>query len=229
MVTPDLPLYHVGPPLDFGPLPTIFYFALSGPDTLTVDPYNQPVQFLQGKAVRIFSMTLPGHDEGPKEAMAYWAQNPSCIEAFLASAKQALLFTIENGFADPAKLGVMGLSRGGFIAAHVAAEQPQVRALLGFAPITRLGALPEFASCPQSHLDLIHLTPLAKKHVRLYIGNADTRVGTRDCVDFALHLAAQKRSAQVELFITPSIGHMGHGTAPEIFQQGSEWLYSICS
>ncbi len=29
---------------------------------------------------------------------------------------------------------------------------------------------------------------------------------------------------EVELFITKSIGQMGHGTAPDTFKQGSEWI-----
>jgi hypothetical protein len=34
------------------------------------------------------------------------------------------------------------------------------------------------------------------------------------------------RVAQVELLIYPSIGQMGHGTPPEIFKQGADWIAS---
>ena len=43
----SISIYHVGPPLELGPLPTFFYFALSGEESLTLNPYNQPVSFLR--------------------------------------------------------------------------------------------------------------------------------------------------------------------------------------
>ena len=52
--------FFVGPPLEEGPFPTLIYFALSAEDSLQCDPFNQPVQFLEGLPLRIFSITLPG-------------------------------------------------------------------------------------------------------------------------------------------------------------------------
>ncbi len=238
-VAPDVTLYHVGPALDHGPLPTLFYFALSGPDSLTLDPFNQPVQFLQGEMIRVFSMTLPGHENGlpASKAIALWAEDlakgTDCIGDFLDSAQLAVDFAIREQFADPKKMAAAGLSRGAFIAAHLAARESKFRFLLGFAPLTSLSKSKEFAGFPKKdfiqHLDLAHLADqLADRHVRLYIGNCDTRVGTRNCFDFAMALVDRKkiRTAQVELLISPSIGQMGHGTPPEIFQQGMRWIAS---
>ena len=151
-------LYHTGPPLDYGPLPSFFYFALSGPDSLTQDPFNQPVQFLLGKMVRIFSMTLPGHENNlPAEnAMRLWAEDISSgvdpIEPFLTSISKALDFGIKEGFIDSEKMGVGGLSRGGFIACHVAARDEKIRSLLAFAPLTRLALIKEFSSLQSNPL-----------------------------------------------------------------------------
>src|SRR5690606_34160312 len=120
-------------------------------------------------------------------------------------------------FADPNKLATGGLSRGAFLAAHLAARDERFRSLLGYAPLTRLGALKEFASLKDNALDLIHLAKaLSDRHVRLYIGNDDKRVGTRDCFDFAMALVQEKkaRTSQVEMTITPSLGRDGHGTSP---------------
>lgn len=223
-VAPDITLYHTGPALDHGPLPSLFYFALSGPDSLCLDPFNQPVQFLQGEMVRIFSMTLPGHENDlpAKDAMKIWAEDINRVAVFLDQAQQAVDFAIAEQFADPNKLSTAGLSRGGFIAAHLAARDPRFRHLICFAPLTKLGKLKEFPDTASS-LDLIHLADaLGDRHVKLFIGNEDTRVGTRECFEFAMELVAKKktRSAQVELFIYPSVGQMGHGTPPEIFKQG---------
>lgn len=230
-VAPDITLYHSGPALDHGPLPSFFYFALSGPDSLTLDPFNQPVQFLDGKMIRVFSMTLPGHEANlpAAGATALWASDINSIDRFLDQAQRAVEFAIREKFVDPNKMATAGLSRGGFIAAHLAAREERFRFLLGFAPLTRLGKLKEFAGHKDTGLDLIHLAAaLSDRHVRLYIGNDDTRVGTRDCFDFATALVEKKKTrvSQVELFITPSIGQMGHGTSPEIFQQGANWIAS---
>ena len=234
-VGPDITLYHTGPALDYGPLPSFFYFSISGPDSLMLDPFNQPVQFLHGEMIRVFSMTLPGHENGlpAKEAMSLWAEDISkgidCVGDFLEKAKMAIDFAIREKFVNPHKMATGGLSRGGFIAAHLAARDERFRFLLGFAPLTKLGRIKEFHGMKENtlvrSLDLTHLShPLSNRHVRLYIGNQDTRVGTHECFEFAMSLVEHKKQAQVELFITPSIGQMGHGTPPEIFQQGAQWI-----
>lgn len=238
-MAPDVTLYHTGPALDHGPLPSFFYFCLSGPDTLCLDPFNQPVQFLHGQMIRIFSLTLPGHENGlpATGAMKIWAEDlekgGSTFRDFLDSVQLALDFAIREKFASPTQLAAGGLSRGAFIAAHVAARDERFRHLLGFAPLTRLSKLKEFHHHQENpivnRLDLIHLaTTLSDRHVKLYIGNDDTQVGTRECFDFATSIVKQKKTriAQTEFQIYPSIGKNGHGTPPEIFKQGAEWVRS---
>lgn len=242
---PDVTLYHSGPALDHGPLPSFFYFSLSGPDSLNLDPFNQPVQFLQGKMIRIFSMTLPGHEANlpATEALSVWASDfkkgLDPIGQFLDSAVTALDFAIREKFVDPGRLAVGGLSRGGLIAAHLAARYEKIRFLLGFAPLTKFHYAKEFSHLKEHPLvksyNLENLSEsLYDRHTRLYIGNCDTLVSTHSCFDFAMSLAAKAeekkiRSPQVELFIYPSIGRMGHGTPPEIFQQGADWVFKCLS
>ncbi len=45
---------------------------------------------------------------------------------------------IDQHVVDPEKIGAMGLSRGAFIASHIAALVPEIKHILGFAPLTRL-------------------------------------------------------------------------------------------
>ncbi|MCB1084213.1 MAG: hypothetical protein KDK61_07865, partial [Simkania sp.] len=68
--------FFVGPRLEEGPLPTLIYFALSAEDSLERDPFNQPVQFLEGLPLRIFSITLPGHENNlpPEDALNVWEE-----------------------------------------------------------------------------------------------------------------------------------------------------------
>ncbi len=236
----SLEVYHVGPPLNQGPLPTLFYFALSGQDSLELAPYNQPVVYLRSSAIRIFSFTLPGHGPGIKntEAIQRWArafqEGKDPIKEFINTAKANITFLIQQRLIDESRMATAGLSRGGYMATHLAAEMPQIKTILGFAPLTRLDLSTEFNMLPESPIieqsNLFHLIPkLIDRNLCFHIGNVDTRVHTDECFMFIHKLAkvAQEnriRSPQVEMVIHPSIGHHGHGTAPSTFLEGVNWL-----
>lgn len=231
---------YLGPDLIEGPLPSFFYFALSEQESLTLDPYNQPAAFLASYPMRIFSMTLPGHGGAlqEKEAMHFWAQEMArghfLIEDFLNQCVLAIEKMVEKNWLIPEKCGVGGLSRGAFIASHVAARLPFIRTLLGFAPLTKLSALRTFADVAQHQevqsLNLENLIDaLSDRTIRFYIGNHDTRVGTEHCFQFIAKTAETAyesgiRSSPIELIIGPSIGHMGHGTSKEVFEAGAKWM-----
>jgi dienelactone hydrolase len=238
-VCPDTSLYHVGPPLDLGPLPSFFYFSLSGPDSLSLDPFNQPVQFLHGKMIRVFSMTLPFHENNlpASQAIPSWAhdfaQNKDPIDHFLTSFDTALDFAIQERFINPDKIAVGGLSRGGFVALHAAAKQERLQYVLAFAPITKLSKLKEFSSLSNNPLidayDIERIgSKLGSRNIRFHIGNRDTLVDTRSCFDAAMKIVehSEKRSPSVSFHLHPSIGHKGHGTPPEIFLAGADWIAS---
>ena len=225
----------LGPSLDQGPLPAVFYFSLSAHDSLHLDPYNQPVVFLRSPDIRIFSLTLPGHDRlPPNQALRTWAdevhQGRDVIQTFIHEAADYIYHLIDNHVIDPKKLGLMGLSRGAFIASHLAALLPEVRTILGFAPLTRLGNAKEFQGINTDRWDLSQLTEkLYDRTVRFYIGNRDKRVSTESCFEFISQLAETAytnkiSSSPIELIIGPSMGHQGHGTSPEVFKQGAVWL-----
>ncbi len=235
-------LHVIGPPLDRGPLPGLFYFALSGRDSLLQDPYNQCLQQLPLEQMRCFSLTLPGHEDSSKyiTGIAHWA---ACFAAgkdllgeFTALAMTALDH-LERLKILAQKIAVAGLSRGAFIASHLAAKDKRVCGLLGFAPLTRLDKSPDFlelnSSLHLADLDLINIVAqLARLPVKFFIGNRDLRVGTRHCFDFIDSLANAAylqglRSPPVELSIYPSVGYQGHGTPPEIFTAGANWIKTI--
>lgn len=239
-LTPDIHIAHIGPSKEKEPLPAIFYFALSSQESLTVDPFNQPIQYLQNYPVRIFSMNIPAHgpNKSPLDAMNVWAQELSekknIISAFVDQCIFSINTLIERRLVLREKIGFMGLSRGGFIAAHVAIKFPQVRAILGFAPMTSLTSIREFSSLEQSSLVQAlnlqnYLEDLCDKTIRFYIGNRDVRVSTDQCYQFIRKLADiayEKgiRSPPIELILSPSIGHMGHGTSKNTFLNGASWL-----
>lgn len=222
------------------PLPALFYFALSGDESLSLDPYNQPAAFLKNHSMRIFSLTLPFHGAGssPLEALSFWASELSrghdLIEEFVQTVKRVFEQLVQIGAIDPNHVGVSGLSRGAFIACHVAAKIPEMKTILGFAPLTELSYAKEFHNVQDlpivKNLGLHTLIQaLVGRTLRFYIGNLDTRVSTPLCFQFieSLCKASHKqgvRSPQVELLIGPSIGHQGHGTSKEIFENGATWM-----
>ena len=230
----------MGPPHADGPLPALFYLCSSGEESLTTDPYNQPVNYLSSLPLRVFSFTLPCHGPGYDHAdgIPCWAravahqQDP--LSPFFEQAANTVEELVQEGWVDAKQLAAAGLSRGAFAALHLAAREPRIHSILGHAPMTELRALDSFQSL-QDHpivaalsLDR-QLNSLCNRAHRYYIGNRDLRVSTDHCYAWVRQLTEcayrqGKRSPPIELFMSPSIGHKGHGTAPDIFQQGALWV-----
>jgi pimeloyl-ACP methyl ester carboxylesterase len=233
------PIYYQGPDLQYGALPAVLFFALSAQMSLFEDPFNQPVIRLSQQGIRVFSWDLPFHGPAfdPHDAMRQWAHefvhHPSFISDFLDLCQCNIDYLIREGFIASQRLAVAGLSRGGFIATHLAARDPRLNIILGFSPLTEPQPLEELKLFQGSSFDQIALTSvvdhLVHARLRFYIGNHDIRVGTDACYQFIRTLteaAVHKgiRSPAVELIIYPSIGHKGHGTPPSIFHEGADWI-----
>ena len=222
------------------PLPTLVYFALSATNSLILDPFNQPVQFLLDEPIRLISISLPDHheNEDPNLAMNKWAtrfkNDPHFFDRYVAECREALFFLIDQGLIDQENLVLAGLSRGGYTAIRLAAESEIFNKVLAFAPLVDLESLSEFKEnlsktfIEKNSLNVL-IPKMIGKHIRIHIGNRDTRVGTKPAFLFVESLANISyingyRSPPVELMITPSIGHKGHGTAQESFHQGALWV-----
>lgn len=231
-LAPDLKF--IGPPLSEGPLPAIFYFALSAHDSLNLDPFNQPVNEWKKHPVRVFSIDLPAHGPGDDkmEAMNVWAEQlrkdpEGYFEPFFF--RFGAVLELLSGVIDKDNIAVAGLSRGGFIATHLAARFPMIKQVLAFAPATKLIELKGFPPEASRH-DLVNLIPkLGHVNLKFFIGNHDILVSTQDAFEFCRDLAEYKfqngeRSPSVNFSMYPSIGHKGHGTSPAIFEDGAKWL-----
>lgn len=233
----NLGIAWTGEPLESGPLPAFFYFALTGEESLHLDPYCQPVTYLKDARIRCFSVTLPYHETGadPKIGMARWAEavreGHDFIKPFLQKCIHAVDTLISLELVDPAHLFVGGLSRGGYIALHLAAADSRFRAILGFAPLTKLPKLVEFKEIHiLTHEQLID--KIVKAAVRFYIGNRDERVSTDSAYEFIRALTEAKyqegeRSPSAEIIISASVGYKGHGTLPQTFNEGAAWIMSL--
>ncbi len=234
-------LYHTGPDLTDGPLPALFYFTLTGEDSICLSPINQPVTFTSHLPWRIFSLTLPCHasDIEPTRAIELWseeiAKGNNIIETFLGQIGEAIAFLQEKGALIDGKVGVSGLSRGGYMSLHAAARFPQIFGpILCYAPMTRLHYAKEFKELQDSPilkaLDLKnHYTNLTFKPIHIEMGNRDIRVGTTNTFELLMDLSELNykngnKSPDVTMNIVPAIGKDGHGTAPETFRQGIFWM-----
>lgn len=239
--------HYLGEETVSGPLPTLFYFALSSVESLTEPPFSSPLLPLQDIGLRIISFSLPFHTtpESKFDAMKLWASEISAKSAFLDEyidcASKAIEWLIEQQFVRPDRMALAGLSRGGFIATHLAAREKRFETLLGLAPLTTLSYLEEFKPLLEDQalkriveqLDCLSLTEklLHLRSLRFYIGNRDERVSTDCCYQFIRALAntafeKHQRHANIELQLTQSIGHKGHGTSQATFHEAGLWLKS---
>lgn len=235
-----LKIYYKGPQLEMGPMPALFYFALAGEESLSLDPYCQPVTFADQLPLRCFSFTLPFHESTYQRshAMKLWSEglleSSSWLEEFLNQSLANIDFLIQSGAVDKHHIAVGGLSRGGFVALQLAARHPSIGIVLCHAPLIELPAHKSFESLRhaktlQPYRSEALIPGLLHKKLFFLIGNRDTCVSTEFCCTFVQDLAEAmyangKRSPSVELYLFPSIGHQGHGTPPEVFRKGIKWL-----
>jgi len=238
-------ILYLGPDLAAGPFPTFFYFSISASESLTLCPFNQVVldllSFSKEKNIRIFSATIPGHEEGldKHEAIKYWAQNilngVDLLHPFLDDLSFFLNALFEaSGFKEN-ELVLGGLSRGAFIATKLATIEPLAKKILGFSPLVSLRSSKEFEGVSSSLLDRFNfnqrdLEALASCKMRYFIGNNDTRVNTQNSFDLITSIAQVAHEKRIkggshQLLITDSIGYMGHGTSERTFLEGADWVY----
>ncbi len=235
-------LYYTGEDADHGPLPAFFYFALCKEESLTLEPYNHPVLPFKETPCRVFSVSIPGHGDGHDKFLAidYWAEQMAkgtyILEPFFEEVAQVITWLVETDVIDPNRLAFGGLSRGAFVATHIAARQPHVQTLVGFAPLVDLRQSASFTPYPELNqwlqtLDLHTLIPKLDhlKNFRFYMGLNDTLVNTDTCYsfirEFACHAETERlRALTVELMLRPSIGYKGHGTPPEVFEAGAHFV-----
>ena len=208
-------LYAIGPPGG----DVCLYFSLSGEDSLTTPPFCNPAQILANKGFRVISATLPNHENNqrPMNIRDLWGDSPENLERFFFAMEQVI---------DQLNCPIiaLGLSRGAFIATHLAARCQTIHTVIGYAPLTHLEKAP--------HLDLIHLKEAVKeKHLHYFIGHNDTLVETSRVIqtvsEFMSSLTAkQLREAAITLTLSPSIGRDGHGTSDQTFAKGISWICS---
>jgi hypothetical protein len=224
-----------GPKLDEGPMPLIYYFALSGLESLEKDPINQITTSLEGKRVRFCSLDLPFHNGtlSPSDALASWAsvieQKIDLFSSFNEKVLESLSWLSSRG-AVQSQIGIAGLSRGALAALQLTAIEPKFKAITLFAPLLFPSQHPTFANVIDETLRFDctnYLNQIVDRPLHIYVGNKDTLVKTSNAFTFFNKLTnlSKLASPPQQLTITRSIGRWGHGTMKEVFYSGGAWLY----
>lgn len=240
-MTPGGTAYALLPPQVGGPAPTLLLFAMAAGDTLTTEPFCLVGRLLYAQGWNVVSLDLPCHGDdlraGEPAELAGWAARTAAgedlVAAFQARVNEVIADLVTQGIADAARLAVAGTSRGGFLALHAAAGNPQLRAVAVFSPVTDLLALHEFAG--QEHNPLVQrlallrvAESLANRALWITIGNADTRVDTDKAVDFARKVtrASQQRGlgCAITLHVLPTPGHTSD---PQWHHAAADWLRQV--
>lgn len=235
------------------PAPTLFVFGGDLRDSLVAEDVNKLGRLLVPRGYLCVSLDTPCHGAdaraGEAAGLAGWRDrivNGENIAAeFSGRVSKVLDHLVAEKFTDPDRVAVSGTSRGGFCALHAAAADPRIRQVIGFAPVTHLPALTEFAGA-ETHPDVLALSPihtadkLVGKPMLLIIGNQDLRVGTDDCLALALEVIKKSKGKHhpipVELRLVGTVDHRLHASpAPQFGQlcaphdEAAAWLLAQMS
>ena len=210
--------------------------------TLGSPNYNDPSEEFVRAGHRALSFDLPGHGERIDEhgeGIAGWraallaGRDP--FERVVVDGVAAIDACLERGTASEGRIFVSGVSRGGYCALRLAAQDRRISGVAGIAPVTDWRVLSEFASVKDlpevASLALDNwAAALAERPVFLTVGNHDHRVGTHACVRFAQRLVehedpAAERLSQVQLQVVDA---PGHAIGKEWRVRGALYLLELC-
>jgi alpha-beta hydrolase superfamily lysophospholipase len=239
-------LYYRGPGPDEGPVPTVWAFALSARATLEAGAISMPADLLVERGFRVLSCDLPGHHDGidPQQALLSWATafttSGSPLQSWLGLLQESLQVLDQQNCLR--QLSFYGISRGALMASWAAAElqmpaRVNLHKLCAWSPLVRLSHAQDFK-------DLAHLpgvqemdacrwaSKMSELALKVWIGNLDRKVGVAPAFEWVQAVAhaqeaAGRRVCPSELIVRPSVGHLGHGTPPESFEEGVKWLMQV--
>jgi len=219
------------------PLPTVLFIGGAVEDSLVGPEYTEAITTL-GPRFLFATLDIPGFGEDRREGepggIQTWRyrldHNEDFIGDFVRRASAVLDHLIAEGFTDPARVAAFGTSRGGFLSLHFSAADQRVSHVAGYAPVTDLFVLTEFAKMTNEQpARLICASRIAdrltERKIWLIIGSTDFRVSTERTMDFTGRVIesalAQGRTPAIELHVQTSEGHR---VPPFSYESGARWL-----
>jgi hypothetical protein len=196
-----LPAYKV-----IGSGPLVVVLAMDMQNTLyNPDTTDTIVPRLLSAGYSVMSLDLPCHGADAEPGVGpldCWAQRIAAGDRDIFLSFCAGLFGVLNELGAPS-MGIVGISRGAYVAITCAAYNESFRDLALEIPVTDLNYLTEFKSLPvdETLFGTGQYVPYIKNRFSLVrIGKDDTRVGTALAVAFAQELGAT-------LQLTDAVGH----------------------
>lgn len=223
------------------PAPTLVVLSGNIVDSFTKANFLKAGEQLEPLGYLCVSVDLPCHGKLAKPGysnLTGWGKRAAAGDDFVAEFNErmsgVLNYLIAEGMADPDKIVMTGTSRGGFLAIRYMAFDPRVAAAVGYAPVTDLRRLKEFAVASDTpgvdDMSLAaHVPALVGRPVWVLIGDRDERVGTDAAVDFMRKLSAAASVADV-----PSLAELvvvseprGHSTPRGTDLRAARWVHRV--
>ncbi len=235
----EVPFSVIGP-LPQSPAPTVFVFALDRKTSLEKSSFNRSAMILRNtRGFLCVSLDMPAHGEdirpGEKGGLPGWRsrleKNENIVADFATRFGQVLDYLIREGYTDRERVAVIGISRGGFMALHLMAANPGIKAVAAIAPAMDLSRVVGFEGLDRHPLtqslvlSQFAARPNLQKPIWITVGNHDTKVGTALCMDFVGKVAAAAPEGTVlraiELHVVPGDDHR---QPPGTHDKAAAWL-----
>lgn len=223
------------------PAPTLVVLSGNIVDSFTRANFLKAGEQLEPLGYLCVSVDLPCHGKLAKPGysnLTGWGKRAAAGDDFVADFNErmsvVLDYLIAEGMADPDKIVMTGTSRGGFLAIRYMAFDPRVAAAVGYAPVTDLRRLREFAVATGTpgvdDMSLAaHVPTLVGRPVWVLIGDRDERVGTDAAIDFMGKLSAAASAADVpsraELVVVSE--PRGHSTPRGTDLRAARWIHRV--
>ena len=209
-------------------------------DSLTVNPYNLAVKLFLARGHRALGFDLPNHGarvdrhgEGIAGWRKAWVAGEDRFTQFVTEASAVLDRCLELGVAEPGRVVVYGISRGGYMAVRLLAADLRIVSAAAIAPVTDWQDLTEFAA-DRGREDVAGLrlsryaNAIAGRRIFVVIGNSDKRVSTVSCCRFIVELMdanlRQGHNGSPVEFHCLAMAETGHVVDDSWRQEGAEFL-----
>lgn len=214
-------------------------FSTDRKSSLRGGRYGDPARIFLEAGHRVASFDLPAHGErvdrhgagiGGLCARVVAGEDP--FAEFVTDGRGVIDECIRRGLARSGDIVVCGVSRAGYCAVRLAADDTRVAAVAALAPVTDWAKVREFESAKDEPavtalaLDRF-VDPLVGRRLYVVIGNHDLRVSTDACTRFVLALGEAERRREITLSRVRYViadDSPGHALAAKWRQEGAKFL-----
>jgi dienelactone hydrolase len=221
------------------PAPAIFIFSSTIEESLGDVYFRQCGDILVTKGYLCVALDLPCHGLDKRHDEPFGLEgwryridhNEPVIAEFTDRVSDVLSCLIDEGYTDCEKVAVCGTSRGGFLAAHVAAADSRIKCVAMFAPVVDIAMLQEFKNfkprdvIPSAALVNVN-DKLVGRDIWIVIGDQDTRVDTDSVIAFARAVSrVSGEKSRIELHVMPE--PRGHTVPERSAQHAAAWIINL--